>query len=185
MSGVSPQGAGPDSYYLIQLCTRINELKETRPRLKRACLKNHFFKRIFTEFWIQKTDCYLKLPAEASTGLLLLPWPVTVFMISTRCVKTYRFCKVFLQTQLMLLHLHNDPVECIKFSIYLQIDAYLEELAATYPNLVTLVVAGYSFEGRVIKYWKISTTNFQVSFTQQLYINYIQFSTLNIIIELY
>ncbi|XP_047998451.1 carboxypeptidase B-like [Leguminivora glycinivorella] len=44
---------------------------------------------------------------------------------------------------------------------YDEINAYLEELARAYPNIVTLVNAGKSFEGRDIKYIKISTTNFQ------------------------
>nr|USU81840.1 M14 metal carboxypeptidase 9 [Antheraea pernyi] len=43
---------------------------------------------------------------------------------------------------------------------YTEVDAYLERIAAQYPNLVTLVNAGPSYEGRVIKYLKISTTNF-------------------------
>nr|UPI76692.1 M14 metal carboxypeptidase 15 [Antheraea yamamai] len=44
---------------------------------------------------------------------------------------------------------------------YHQVDAYLEMLAEAYPRTVTLVNAGKSFEGRDIKYLKISTTNFQ------------------------
>ncbi|KAJ8711538.1 hypothetical protein PYW07_008780 [Mythimna separata] len=44
---------------------------------------------------------------------------------------------------------------------YAQIDAYMERLAAEYPGLVTVVNAGKSFEGRDIKYLKISTTNFE------------------------
>ncbi|XP_061716974.1 carboxypeptidase B-like [Cydia pomonella] len=44
---------------------------------------------------------------------------------------------------------------------YEEIDTYLEELARAYPNVVTLVNAGKSFEGRDMKYLKISTTNFQ------------------------
>ncbi|XP_028160940.1 carboxypeptidase B-like isoform X1 [Ostrinia furnacalis] len=43
---------------------------------------------------------------------------------------------------------------------YEEVDAYLEQIAAQYPELVTLVNAGQSFEGRDIKYLKISTTNF-------------------------
>ncbi|CAG9782461.1 unnamed protein product [Diatraea saccharalis] len=43
------------------------------------------------------------------------------------------------------------------------VDAYLDRLANQYPNLVTVVTAGQSFEGRPIKYLKISTTNFEVS----------------------
>ncbi|CAG9572011.1 unnamed protein product [Danaus chrysippus] len=42
-----------------------------------------------------------------------------------------------------------------------EVDAYLETLAESYPNTVTLVNAGKSFEGRDIKYLKISSTNFQ------------------------
>ncbi|XP_046964166.1 carboxypeptidase B-like [Vanessa cardui] len=43
---------------------------------------------------------------------------------------------------------------------YAEVDAYMERLAQEYPGLVTLVNAGPSFEGRAIKYLKISTTNF-------------------------
>ncbi|KAH9638789.1 hypothetical protein HF086_002029 [Spodoptera exigua] len=43
---------------------------------------------------------------------------------------------------------------------YAEIDAYMETVQARYPNLVTVVNAGKSFEGRDIKYLKISTTNF-------------------------
>ncbi|KAL0867456.1 hypothetical protein ABMA27_008243 [Loxostege sticticalis] len=43
---------------------------------------------------------------------------------------------------------------------YAEVDAYMESIAAQYPNLVTIVNAGKSFEGRDIKYLKISTTNF-------------------------
>ncbi|XP_032522950.2 carboxypeptidase B-like [Danaus plexippus] len=42
-----------------------------------------------------------------------------------------------------------------------EVDSYLETLAESYPNTVTLVNAGKSFEGRDIKYLKISSTNFQ------------------------
>ncbi|XP_063366329.1 carboxypeptidase B-like [Cydia amplana] len=44
---------------------------------------------------------------------------------------------------------------------YAAVDTYLVELANRYPNLVTVVSAGRSFEGRDIKYLRISTTNFQ------------------------
>ncbi|XP_063537763.1 carboxypeptidase B-like [Cydia strobilella] len=44
---------------------------------------------------------------------------------------------------------------------YAAVDAYLVELANRYPNLVTVVSAGRSLEGRDIKYLKISTTNFE------------------------
>ncbi|KAJ0172520.1 hypothetical protein K1T71_011659 [Dendrolimus kikuchii] len=46
---------------------------------------------------------------------------------------------------------------------YHQVDEFLEQLAAAYPQVVTLVNAGKSFEGRDIKYVKISSTNFQDS----------------------
>ncbi|CAH2055629.1 unnamed protein product, partial [Iphiclides podalirius] len=45
---------------------------------------------------------------------------------------------------------------------YEVVDAYLVELAAKYPT-VTVASAGRSFEGRDIKYLKISTTNFEDS----------------------
>ncbi|XP_059061037.1 carboxypeptidase B-like [Achroia grisella] len=44
---------------------------------------------------------------------------------------------------------------------YSVVDQYLVDLAAAYPNIVTVVSGGNSFEGRDIKYLKISTTNFQ------------------------
>ncbi|CAH4000636.1 unnamed protein product [Pieris brassicae] len=47
---------------------------------------------------------------------------------------------------------------------YLRLDAiynYMDEVAANYPNIVKLVTAGRSFEGRPIKYLKISSTNFE------------------------
>ncbi|XP_030023350.2 carboxypeptidase B [Manduca sexta] len=44
---------------------------------------------------------------------------------------------------------------------YKQVDDYLEMLAKEYPETVKLVNAGKSFEGRDIKYLKISTTDFQ------------------------
>ncbi|XP_075983745.1 carboxypeptidase B-like [Anticarsia gemmatalis] len=43
---------------------------------------------------------------------------------------------------------------------YAEIEAYMESIANQYPNLATLVTAGPSYEGRIIKYLKISTTNF-------------------------
>ncbi|CAB3219977.1 unnamed protein product [Arctia plantaginis] len=47
-----------------------------------------------------------------------------------------------------------------KYPRYAEIDEYLESIAAQYPDIVTLVNVGKSFEGRDIKYLKISTTNF-------------------------
>uniref|UniRef100_A0A1E1WBL5 Peptidase M14 domain-containing protein n=1 Tax=Pectinophora gossypiella TaxID=13191 RepID=A0A1E1WBL5_PECGO len=46
------------------------------------------------------------------------------------------------------------------------VDAYLVELAQRFPNVVTVASAGRSFEGRDIKYLKISTSNFQVCITE-------------------
>ncbi|RVE43075.1 hypothetical protein evm_012273 [Chilo suppressalis] len=43
------------------------------------------------------------------------------------------------------------------------VDDYLDRLGQEYPNLVTVVNGGESFEGRPIKYLKISTTNFETS----------------------
>ncbi|CAK1590639.1 unnamed protein product [Parnassius mnemosyne] len=43
---------------------------------------------------------------------------------------------------------------------YSEVNEYMELLATQYPDIVTLVNAGPSFEGRDIKYLKISTTNF-------------------------
>nr|CAF25190.1 carboxypeptidase [Helicoverpa armigera] len=44
---------------------------------------------------------------------------------------------------------------------YHQVDTFLDMLAEAYPETVTLVNAGKSFEGRDIKYIKISTSNFE------------------------
>ncbi|XP_047516090.1 carboxypeptidase B-like isoform X1 [Pieris napi] len=47
---------------------------------------------------------------------------------------------------------------------YLRLDAiynYMDEVAANYPNIVQQVTAGRSFQGRPIKYLKISSTNFE------------------------
>ncbi|CAH2051563.1 unnamed protein product, partial [Iphiclides podalirius] len=51
---------------------------------------------------------------------------------------------------------------------YVEINAYLERIAAEYPDVVTLVNAGKSFEGRDVKYLKISTSNFTDS-TKPIY----------------
>lgn len=37
----------------------------------------------------------------------------------------------------------------------------MDDLAAQYPNLVTVINAGLSYEGRQIKYVRISTTRFE------------------------
>lgn len=42
-----------------------------------------------------------------------------------------------------------------------QIDQYLQDVAREHPDTVTLVTAANSFEGRPIRYLKISTTNFE------------------------
>ncbi|KAJ8713183.1 hypothetical protein PYW08_008487 [Mythimna loreyi] len=47
------------------------------------------------------------------------------------------------------------------FPRYEDVNAYLDDIARRFPNLVTLVEAGKSYEGRDIKYLKISTTNFE------------------------
>ncbi|XP_014368811.2 carboxypeptidase B-like [Papilio machaon] len=46
------------------------------------------------------------------------------------------------------------------YPTYEEVNNYMEGLATQYPNIVTLVNSGPSFEGRDIKYLKISTTNF-------------------------
>ncbi|CAK1542469.1 unnamed protein product [Leptosia nina] len=50
-----------------------------------------------------------------------------------------------------------------KIHTYEEVEAYMDDLARTYPKLVTVVTAGQSFEKRPIRYLKISTTNFQDS----------------------
>ncbi|XP_038217343.1 carboxypeptidase B-like [Zerene cesonia] len=44
---------------------------------------------------------------------------------------------------------------------YAEVDAYMERIAREHSNIVTIVTAGNSFEGRPIKYLRISTTNFR------------------------
>ncbi|CAH1634685.1 unnamed protein product [Spodoptera littoralis] len=44
---------------------------------------------------------------------------------------------------------------------YEEVEAYLDQLARDYPNVVSVVLGGRSVEGRPIRYLKISTTNFQ------------------------
>ncbi|XP_038217344.1 carboxypeptidase B-like [Zerene cesonia] len=44
---------------------------------------------------------------------------------------------------------------------YGEIEAYLDRLGQEYPNIVTVVNAGNTFEGRPMKYVRISTTNFE------------------------
>ncbi|XP_038217345.1 carboxypeptidase B-like [Zerene cesonia] len=48
-----------------------------------------------------------------------------------------------------------------KYARLAEIDAYMERLAREYPDIVKVVTAGLSFEGRPMKYLKISTTNFE------------------------
>ncbi|XP_063831260.1 carboxypeptidase B-like [Ostrinia nubilalis] len=43
-----------------------------------------------------------------------------------------------------------------------EINDYLDELGQQYPNLVTVINAGLSYEGRQIKYVRISTTRFEI-----------------------
>lgn len=46
-------------------------------------------------------------------------------------------------------------------SYLLQINEYLDGLAEKHPDLVTVINAGLSYEGRQIKYVRISTTRFE------------------------
>jgi len=46
---------------------------------------------------------------------------------------------------------------------YDEINGYMDRIAQQYSDLVTVVTAGKSFEGRDIKYFKISTSNFEDS----------------------
>ncbi|XP_026314602.1 carboxypeptidase B-like [Hyposmocoma kahamanoa] len=47
------------------------------------------------------------------------------------------------------------------FPRHAQVNEYIESIAQRYPDIVTLVTAGNSYDGRPIKYLKISTTNFE------------------------
>ena len=53
-----------------------------------------------------------------------------------------------------LFHTHNI-LSKLNHAIHFQVDQYMERLASQYPNLVTLVNAGPSFEGRPVKYLKV------------------------------
>lgn len=44
---------------------------------------------------------------------------------------------------------------------FFQINDHLDDLAAKYPDLVTVINAALSYEGRQIKYVRISTTRFE------------------------
>ncbi|XP_022129564.2 carboxypeptidase B [Pieris rapae] len=54
----------------------------------------------------------------------------------------------------------NNAVPFSKYPRYAEVDEYLERIARENPDIVTLVNAGASFEGRAVKYLKISTSNF-------------------------
>ncbi|XP_041972217.1 carboxypeptidase B-like [Aricia agestis] len=54
----------------------------------------------------------------------------------------------------------NKMVPFDDFPRYAEVDEYIERVAREYPDIVTLVTAGPSYEGRPIKYLKISTSNF-------------------------
>lgn len=45
--------------------------------------------------------------------------------------------------------------------LFIQIERYLLDIAERFPQTVTLVTPGESFEGRPLRYLKISTTNFE------------------------
>ncbi|XP_050677305.1 carboxypeptidase B-like [Leptidea sinapis] len=55
---------------------------------------------------------------------------------------------------------NGEAVPYNDYPRFAQVNEYLERIATDYPNIATLVDAGNSFEGRPIKYLKISTTNF-------------------------
>ncbi|XP_050682843.1 carboxypeptidase B-like [Leptidea sinapis] len=55
----------------------------------------------------------------------------------------------------------NGALTFNKIHSYEEVDLFLEILARLYPNLVTVVNAGRSFQRRNIKYIKISTTDFK------------------------
>ncbi|XP_038218734.1 carboxypeptidase B-like [Zerene cesonia] len=57
--------------------------------------------------------------------------------------------------------LSGGRVSFDKILTYREVDQFLENLARSYPNTVTLETAGRSFERRPIKYVKISSSGFQ------------------------
>ncbi|CAH0714054.1 unnamed protein product, partial [Brenthis ino] len=54
----------------------------------------------------------------------------------------------------------NRQAPYLSYPRHAEVNEYMEMIAREYPNLVTLVTAGPSFEGRPVNYLKISTSNF-------------------------
>ncbi|XP_059613704.1 carboxypeptidase B-like [Phlebotomus argentipes] len=71
--------------------------------------------------------------------------------------------KISMQRETYTIKRRAPSETTVNFSYYWQpdeINQYLRNLAAKYPNLVTLEMAGKSYEGRDILVVRISTTNF-------------------------
>ncbi|CAH0663682.1 unnamed protein product [Spodoptera exigua] len=56
---------------------------------------------------------------------------------------------------------NNSRIGFERIHTFEEVDAYLDQLARQYPNVVSVALGGRSVEGRPIRYLKISTTNFQ------------------------
>lgn len=56
--------------------------------------------------------------------------------------------------------MHNHAIYLVFMNI-LQINDYLDEIGELYPEYVTVINAGLSYEGRQIKLLRISTTRFE------------------------
>lgn len=72
---------------------------------------------------------------------------------------------IFLQMKCInvCLNIINIFIQSDKIHKIFQVDQYLTDLASRFPNLVRVVSGGRTFEGRDIKYLRISSNNFQVN----------------------
>lgn len=68
----------------------------------------------------------------------------------------------FLQIKCINISYLNLFIQSDKIQKIFQVDQYLTDLARRFPNLVRVVSGGRTFEGRDIKYLRISSNNFQV-----------------------
>lgn len=68
----------------------------------------------------------------------------------------------FLQIKCINISYINLFIQSDKIQKIFQVDQYLTDLARRFPNLVRVVSGGRTFEGRDIKYLRISSNNFQV-----------------------
>ncbi|CAK1550462.1 unnamed protein product [Leptosia nina] len=65
----------------------------------------------------------------------------------------------------------NSSMSWDQYYGYQEINDYLDSLAEKYPDLVTVINAGLSYEGKQIKYVRISTTRFEVLYKPVIFID--------------